>query len=64
MERGGRDRGTIGAAVAPARRAPSAHNARPWRWLVGDRGVHLCADPLPPTPRRPVGEVVEGSAGP
>jgi nitroreductase len=32
------------AAIGLANRAPSVHNTQPWRWLVGDRSVHLMAD--------------------
>ncbi|NUT47484.1 MAG: NAD(P)H nitroreductase [Saccharothrix sp.] len=45
MERGQPDQETIRAAVALACRAPSVHNTQPWRWRVGDRSVHLYADP-------------------
>lgn len=38
------DRRTIEAAVALATRAPSIHNAQPWRWAIGDSSVHLFAD--------------------
>lgn len=36
---------TVTAALALAVRAPSVHNTQPWRWRVGDRSVHLYADP-------------------
>jgi len=36
---------TVNAAVALAVRAPSVHNTQPWRWQIGDRTVHLYADP-------------------
>lgn len=39
------DSATIRTAVALAVRAPSIHNSQPWRWLVGDRSVHLYVDP-------------------
>ncbi|GAA1331616.1 Acg family FMN-binding oxidoreductase [Saccharothrix algeriensis] len=45
MDRSQPDRGTIRAAVALACRAPSVHNTQPWRWRIGDRSVHLHADP-------------------
>jgi hypothetical protein len=35
----------IKAAVALAVRAPSVHNAQPWRWRIGESTVHLYADP-------------------
>lgn len=38
------DHRTVFAAVELANRAPSVHNAQPWRWLVGNRSVHLMAD--------------------
>lgn len=38
------DRDTVLAAIALANQAPSVHNTQPWRWLVGDRSVHLVAD--------------------
>jgi nitroreductase len=38
------DLGTIYAAVTIASRAPSAHNAQPWRWRLSARSVHLFAD--------------------
>lgn len=39
------DGGTIRTALALASRAPSVHNTQPWRWVVGDRSLHLYADP-------------------
>ena len=39
------DEKTITAAVSLACRAPSVHNTQPWRWRLGDRSVHLYADP-------------------
>lgn len=39
------DRTTARAAIALANRAPSLHNAQPWRWRVGRASVHLFADP-------------------
>ncbi|MEU5692313.1 NAD(P)H nitroreductase [Actinosynnema sp. NPDC020468] len=51
MDRGRPDDETIRAAIAFACRAPSVHNTQPWRWTIGDRGVHLHADP---TRRLPV----------
>jgi nitroreductase len=38
------DQGTICGAVELANRAPSVHNTQPWRWLLGDRTLHLYAD--------------------
>jgi nitroreductase len=38
------DKSTIRGAVALANRAPSVHNTQPWRWLLGDRTLHLYAD--------------------
>lgn len=38
------DHHTLRSAIALATRAPSVHNTQPWRWLVGDRTVHLMAD--------------------
>ncbi|MER5267118.1 NAD(P)H nitroreductase [Actinosynnema sp. NPDC002837] len=55
MDRSRPDEETIAAAVALACRAPSVHNTQPWRWRVGDRSVHLYADPsrqLPATDPR------------
>ncbi|MTD54607.1 Acg family FMN-binding oxidoreductase [Amycolatopsis pithecellobii] len=45
MDRGLPDDLTVDAAVALAVRAPSVHNSQPWRWRIGDRTVHLYADP-------------------
>ena len=39
------DRRTVRSAVELATRAPSVHNSQPWRWRIGDRTVHLYADP-------------------
>lgn len=39
------DRDTVRAALAMAVRAPSVHNTQPWLWRLGDRTVHLYADP-------------------
>ncbi|MEU0504292.1 NAD(P)H nitroreductase [Nocardia sp. NPDC005998] len=36
---------TIEAALALAVRAPSVHNTQPWRFRIGDRGLHLYLDP-------------------
>jgi nitroreductase len=36
---------TIRSALALAVRAPSVHNSQPWQWRVGDRSLHLYADP-------------------
>ncbi|MEV8438708.1 nitroreductase family protein [Actinosynnema sp. NPDC051121] len=55
MDRSRPDEETIAAAVALACRAPSVHNTQPWRWRVGDRSLHLYADPsrqLPATDPR------------
>lgn len=38
------DHRTVFAAVELANRAPSVRDAQPWRWLVGNRSVHLMAD--------------------
>lgn len=38
------DMSTIRAALEMACRAPSVHNTQPWRWVIGDRSVHLFAD--------------------
>lgn len=40
------DRSTLRSALALAVRAPSIHNTQPWRWRIGDRSVHLYADPV------------------
>ncbi|WP_018686822.1 Acg family FMN-binding oxidoreductase [Actinokineospora enzanensis] len=45
MSRSLPDHKTVLDALALACRAPSVHNTQPWRWLVGDRSVHLMADP-------------------
>ncbi|MEV4603395.1 NAD(P)H nitroreductase [Amycolatopsis sp. NPDC049253] len=45
MEHGLPDDFTVHIAVAMAIRAPSVHNSQPWRWAVGDRTLHLYADP-------------------
>jgi nitroreductase len=39
------DRATARAAIAAANRAPSLHNAQPWRWRIGESSIHLLADP-------------------
>ena len=39
------DHETIRSALSLAIRAPSVHNSQPWRWRVGDRSLHLYADP-------------------
>ncbi|GAA3873781.1 NAD(P)H nitroreductase [Saccharothrix violaceirubra] len=44
MDRDQPDDDTMKAAIALACRAPSVHNTQPWRWLLGDRTVHLYAD--------------------
>lgn len=38
------DQRTVRAAVELASRAPSVHNSQPWRWVLGDRSVHLYTD--------------------
>jgi len=45
MDRGLPDDFTVKTAVAMAIRAPSVHNSQPWYWRVGDRSLHLYADP-------------------
>ncbi|WP_236790885.1 nitroreductase family protein [Amycolatopsis sp. GM8] len=45
MERGLPDSFTVDAAIALAVRAPSVHNSQPWQWRVGERTLHLYADP-------------------
>ncbi|KAA9160227.1 NAD(P)H nitroreductase [Amycolatopsis acidicola] len=45
MDRGLPDDFTVQAAVALAARAPSIHNTQPWQWRVGERTLHLYADP-------------------
>ncbi|MFD2468672.1 NAD(P)H nitroreductase [Amycolatopsis silviterrae] len=44
MERGLPAASTVTTAVGMAVRAPSAHNAQPWRFAVGYRSLHLYAD--------------------
>ncbi|GAA4553297.1 Acg family FMN-binding oxidoreductase [Amycolatopsis samaneae] len=44
MDRGLPDDYTVDTAIALAVRAPSVHNSQPWRWLRGDRSLHLYAD--------------------
>ncbi|MGF0319142.1 Acg family FMN-binding oxidoreductase [Nocardia fluminea] len=39
------DRRTMMAALTLAGRAPSRHNAQPWRWRVTEGAVHLYLDP-------------------
>jgi nitroreductase len=36
---------TVQAALMLAVRAPSVHNSQPWQWRVGERSVHLYANP-------------------
>jgi nitroreductase len=36
---------TVRSALRLAVRAPSVHNTQPWLWRVGERTVHLYADP-------------------
>jgi hypothetical protein len=36
---------TARAVIALANRAPSVHNAQPWRWRFGQQSLHLFADP-------------------
>lgn len=38
------DLSTIRAGLEMACRAPSVHNSQPWRWVIGDRSIHLFAD--------------------
>jgi nitroreductase len=38
------DQNTLRGAVELANRAPSVHNTQPWRWLLGERTLHLYAD--------------------
>lgn len=38
------DAETIKSALLLAIRAPSVHNSQPWRWVVGERSLHLYAD--------------------
>ncbi|MFI7670642.1 Acg family FMN-binding oxidoreductase [Nocardia sp. NPDC049526] len=44
MDRGLPDDSTVKAALALAVRAPSVHNAQPWRWRIGGRSIHLYLD--------------------
>ena len=39
------DSETVRSALTLAVRAPSVHNSQPWRWRVGERSVHLYANP-------------------
>ncbi|WP_123024454.1 Acg family FMN-binding oxidoreductase [Mycolicibacterium stellerae] len=39
------DAETIRSALMLAVRAPSVHNSQPWQWRVGDRTLHLYANP-------------------
>ncbi|MGE2727984.1 Acg family FMN-binding oxidoreductase [Mycolicibacterium vaccae] len=39
------DAETLRAALALAGRAPSVHNSQPWHWRVGERSLHLHANP-------------------
>ncbi|CAN3128665.1 Acg family FMN-binding oxidoreductase [Mycobacterium sp. smrl_JER01] len=39
------DSETLRSALALANRAPSVHNSQPWQWRVGDRSLHLHANP-------------------
>ncbi|MGE2734265.1 Acg family FMN-binding oxidoreductase [Mycolicibacterium vaccae] len=39
------DAETLRTALALAGRAPSVHNSQPWRWRVGERTLHLYANP-------------------
>ncbi|WP_158888133.1 Acg family FMN-binding oxidoreductase [Amycolatopsis anabasis] len=45
MDRGLPDDYTVRVALALAVRAPSVHNSQPWQWRIGDRSLHLYADP-------------------
>lgn len=38
------DAQTIRTGLTLATRAPSIHNTQPWRWMVGERSLHLYAD--------------------
>lgn len=38
------DAETLRTALSLAIRAPSVHNAQPWRWRIGDESIHLYAD--------------------
>lgn len=39
------DHETTRSALMLACRAPSVHNSQPWRWRVGERSIHLYAEP-------------------
>ncbi|MCX6463901.1 MAG: NAD(P)H nitroreductase [Pseudonocardiales bacterium] len=39
------DVATMRRAIEHAVRAPSVHNAQPWRWRIGPEGIDLFADP-------------------
>ena len=39
------DPATARAVIALANRAPSVHNAQPWRWRIGEHALHLFSDP-------------------
>ncbi|MGV9817203.1 Acg family FMN-binding oxidoreductase [Nocardia xishanensis] len=45
MDRGLPDDNTVETALALAGRAPSVHNAQPWRWRITERGIHVHVDP-------------------
>lgn len=45
------DTATIRTALSLATRAPSVHNSQPWQWRVGERSIHLYADPSRRLPR-------------
>lgn len=45
------DTATIHTALSLANRAPSVHNSQPWQWRVGERSIHLYADPSRRLPR-------------
>ncbi|MBA0126892.1 nitroreductase family protein [Haloechinothrix sp. YIM 98757] len=45
MDRGLPDGDTLTTALALAGRAPSVHNTQPWQWRIGNRSVHVYADP-------------------
>jgi nitroreductase len=38
------DNETVRAVIALAVRAPSIHNSQPWRWVAGERSLHLFTD--------------------
>jgi nitroreductase len=38
------DQGTMRGVVELALHAPSMHNSQPWRWMLGERSIHLYAD--------------------